>query len=461
MKITVIGAGPGGYVAALKAAQLGAEVTVVEDIEVGGTCLNRGCIPTKAMLASAEAYAAAKDIEHFGIEFQGTLTPNLKKIVERKDKVVGTQVKGIRGLFKSWGVRLVEGRGKLLSATRVEVTKADGGTETIETDRVVIATGSRPAQIPAFKFDGTRILSSDDALRLQEIPKSLLIIGAGVIGCEWACIFGELGTEVTMVEMLPRPVATEDTEVSALLAKELKKKKIKLLTGIGANKVSTDDEGVHVTLTDGRELHAQMMLVSIGRALNSENLGLDAAGVEVTKRGAITVNERCETNVPGIFAVGDVTGGIMLAHTASKQGMVAAINATGGSAVYDMSCVPAAIFTSPEIASVGLRDFQAEERGIKVRTGTFQFRALGKAHAMNQISGFLKIIADAETDKVLGAHIVGPHASDIVHEAALAVRMGLTAKDMAEMIHAHPTLSEGLMEAAEDVHGVAIHAPKK
>jgi dihydrolipoamide dehydrogenase len=461
MRLLIIGAGPGGYVAALKAAQLGAEVTVLEDTEVGGTCLNRGCIPTKALLASTEAYARAKELDKFGIELNGTVTPSLKKIMERKDKVVGVQVKGIRGLFKNWGVNLVEGRGVLKGPKKAEVQKKDGTKEAIDADKVIIATGSRPAQIPAFPTDGDKILSSDDALRLTAIPKSMIIVGAGVIGCEWGCILSELGAEITMVEMLPRSVSTEDEEISDLLARELKKKKIKLLTGIGVEKVSAGHNGVTAALTDGKELAAEKMLVSIGRALNSEEIGLEEAGVEKGKRGEIPVDDRMRTNVRDVYAVGDVTGGILLAHIASREGMVAAMNACGREAAIDYSTVPAAIFTSPEIASVGLREFQAEEKGTRVRTGHFQFRGLGKAHAMGEIAGFVKVVSDYDTDRVLGVHIIGPHASDIVHEAALAVRMGLTVKDIAETIHAHPTLSEGLMEAAEDVHGEAIHLPKK
>lgn len=461
MRVAVLGAGPGGYVAALKAAQLGASVTVIEDTEVGGTCLNRGCIPTKALLASTETYAKAKELDKFGIDFSGTLTPNLKKMMERKDKVVDVQIKGIRGLFKSWGVNLVEGRGTLASAKTIEVRKKDGASGKVEADKIIIATGSRPAEIPAFKYDGSRVLSSDDALKLQEIPKSMLIIGAGVIGSEWACIFRELGTEVTMVELLDRCVATEDVEISELLAKEFKKKKIKLITGIKVDKVSVGADSVTASLSDGKEIAAEKMLVSIGRSLNTAGIGLEAVGINMGKRGDVPVNAKMETNVPGVYAVGDITGGIMLAHTASKGGLIAAMNACGHNADYDSSVVPAAIFTSPEIASVGLRENHAKEKGIEIKTGHFQFRGLGKAHAMGEIAGFLKLVVDKKTDKVLGAHIIGPHASDLVHEAALAIRKGLTARDIADTIHAHPTLAEGLMEAAEDAHDEAIHAPKK
>lgn len=461
MKIAVLGGGPGGYVAALKAAQLGAQVIVVESSEVGGTCLNWGCIPTKALLASAEALHKARNLSDYGIELNGSVTPNLSLIMERKNKVVSTQVKGIRALFKSWGVELIEGRGRLTGPASIEVEKKDGSTATIAADKIIIATGSRPAELPAFKFDGKNILSSNEALTITDIPKSMLIIGAGVIGCEFACIYNELGAEVTMIEMMPRAVSTEDEEISELLAKELKKKKIKLLTGVGVTKVEKMPDGMHAHLPDGKEIAAEKILVSIGRALNSDNIGLESVGINRGKRGEIIVDNRMETNIKGVYAVGDVIGRIMLAHVASTEGIVAAENICGRDTTMDYSVVPAAIFTSPEIGSVGLRENQAADKGIKTRIGRFQFRALGKAHAMGEISGFVKIIADAGTDKILGVHIIGPHASDLVHEAAVAMKAGLTARDIAATIHAHPTLSEGLLEASEDVHGNAVHVPKK
>ncbi len=461
MKLAVLGAGPGGYVAAIRAAQLGTEVTIIEDTEVGGTCLNRGCIPTKAMVASSEALSKARELEKFGIELRGELVPNLAKIIERKNKVVGTQVKGLRGLFKSWGISLKEGRGRLISQKQIEIVSKDGKTETVEADAIIIATGSRPAAIPALPFDGKNIISSTEALELTRIPKSLLIVGAGVIGSEFACIYRELGSEVTIVEMLPRAVATEDHEISELLEKEMKKKKIKLITEIKVEKVEVGDVFVHAFLSDGKELVAEKVLVSVGRALNSGDIGLEAAGIKLGSRGEIIVNNKMETNIPGIYAVGDVTGGILLAHMASREGLVAANNIMGIDSTINYNVVPAAIFTSPEIASVGLREQQAAEKGIKYRSGHFQFRALGKAHAMGEIAGFVKLIAEESSDKLIGAHIIGPHASDLIGEAALAIRTGRTVRDIAGTIHAHPTLAEGLMEAAEDVHGEAIHVPKK
>lgn len=461
MKITILGAGPGGYVAAIRAAQLGAEVTVIEKDEVGGTCLNWGCIPTKTLIASAEALHKVKNARSFGLNLDGTVSPDIGNIVERKNKVVGTQIKGIRALFKSWGINLIEGKGVIVDPGKISVTLKDGNTREIQTDKIIIATGSRPAQIPVFPFDGENILSSDHAVNPSSIPKNLLIVGAGVIGCEFAFIYKEFGSEITMVEMMPRAVSTEDEEISPILERELKKNKIKLLINTSVEKVDIREGGVSVQLSDGKTIETEKVLVSIGRAVNSEGLGLEEIGVKKGQRGEIVVDSKLQTNVEGIYAIGDVVGGIMLAHLASKEGIVAAENAMGGNSEVNYNVVPAAIFTSPEIASVGLRENQAAEKGLKYKVGRFQFRALGKAHAIGEIAGLFKIIADEETDKILGAHIIGPHASDLIHEAALAMEKGLTAGDIARTIHAHPTLAEGLMETAEDVHEAAIHSPKK
>ncbi len=461
MNIAIIGSGPGGYVAALKAAQLGANVTVIEEEEIGGTCLNCGCIPTKTILASTEAFTKAKHLSSFGIDFDGTITPDINKIIDRKNSVVNIQVKGIRSLFKSWNIVLKEGRGSFVSEKELKVNLKDSTEEIVKAEKFIIATGSRPAQIPIFPFDGNNIISSTDALDMREIPTSLLIIGAGVIGCEFACIYRELGSEVTIVEMMPRAISTEDNDISQLLERELKKKKIKLFTDVKVEKVSIESDGVHAFLSNSKELIAEKMLVSIGRTFNSDSVGLESTGVRSGKRGEIAVNEYLQTSNSDIYAIGDVTGGMLLAHVASKEGIIAAKNIMGANEKMDHSVVPAAIFTSPEIASVGLRQFQAEEKGINFRTGTFQYRALGKAHAMDEISGIFKVISEESSDSILGVHIIGPHASDIIHEAAVAMKAGLKTRDIAETIHAHPTLSEGLMEAAEDVHGEAIHAPKK
>ena len=461
MRLAILGTGPGGYVAAIKAAQLGAQVTIIEKDEVGGTCLNWGCIPTKTLRASADALAVVKELGDFGIELTGNVVPDLSRMIDRKNKVVSILAKGIKALFKNWGIVLMSGRGVLLSPREIAVTEKDGSSKTVAADNIIIATGSRPSQIPSLPFDGKHVLSSTEALEIRDIPRSLLIVGAGVIGCEFACIFRELGSEVTIVEALPLAVATEDWEVSEVLEKELKKRKIRLITGTTVEKTGIGDDGVHALLSDGKEIVAEKVLVSIGRRLNTDGIGLEQLGVRTGARREILVNERMETTIAGVYAVGDVTGRMLLAHKASAEGIVAAKNIMGIPCSMDYQVVPAAIFTSPEIGSVGLREREAEEQEITFRKGVFPFRALGKAHAMGKTTGMVKILSEASTDRIIGAHIIGPHAADLIHEAAVAMKAGLKAGDLAETIHAHPTLSEALMEAAEDVSGEAIHLPKK
>ena len=461
LKLTIIGAGPGGYVAAIRAAQKGAQVTIVEDDEVGGTCLNRGCIPTKTLIASAEALEHARRASEFGVEISGEVGYNLAKIRERKDKVVSLQVKGIRSLFKSWGITLIIGRGSILSPDVVRAVQRDGATQDIKSGKIIIATGSKPARIPVFPFDGESVLTSDDAVQMKSVPKSLLIVGAGVIGCEFAFIYRAFGAEVTMVEMLPQALSTEDDEISAIIERELKKAKIRLLTNVKVEKTERIADGMMLSkLADGREIKTEKILVSIGRSMNSKNIGLEALGVRTGTRGEIMVNDKMETNVPGVYAIGDVVGTMMLAHVASHQGLVAAENALGGDVRMDYTVIPAGIFTMPEAGSVGLREKQALENGLKIKVGRFAYRGLGKAHAMGEITGMVKVISDQETDKVLGVHICGAHATDMIHEGALAIQRGVTATELGSLIHAHPTLSEAVMEAAEDVHGMSIHAPK-
>ena len=461
VKLTIIGAGPGGYVAAIRAAQKGAQVTVVEGAEVGGTCLNWGCIPTKTLIASAEALERTRRADEYGVEVSGTVGFNLSRIQERKDKIVSTQIKGIRGLLKSRGVTLMEGRGSLVSNAVVRVEKKDGSIIDVRSDKIIIATGSRPAKLAGFPFDGERVMTSDDAVQLKRIPKSILIVGAGVIGSEFAFIYRAFGAEVTLAELTPHALSTEDEELSGIIEREFKKAKIKLIANVKVESVTKGaDNMMTALLSDGREVRTEAILVSIGRRMNSEDIGLEAVGVNKGGRGEITVNDRMETSVAGIYAIGDVTGNAMLAHVASHQGLVAAENALGNDAVMDYAVVPAGIFTMPEIGSVGMREQQVREKGIAYRVGRFPFRGLGKAHAMGEITGLAKIIADADTDKILGVHLCGAHAADLIHEGALAMQMGATSEQLGQMIHAHPTLAEAVMEAAEDVHGMAIHTIK-
>ncbi|MCI4626142.1 MAG: dihydrolipoyl dehydrogenase [Candidatus Magnetoovum sp. WYHC-5] len=463
MKIAILGAGPGGYVAALKAAQMGAEVVVIEESEVGGVCLNAGCIPTKTLIASSDLYSKLKEHDDYGIEISGDVKPNIRKMMERKRSVISTQVKGIRALFKSWGIRLIEGRGSFISGKEIKVTLKDTSQQVVNADKFIIATGSRPFSVPAFPFDGTHILSSTHALELEEIPKSMIIIGAGVIGCEFASMYRALGCEVSIVELLPRALATEDEEISSMIEKEFKKRKIKLYTKVKAEKVVVEDNMVKVTISGDKELSAQKLLVSVGRSFNSEGLGLETCGVDLAKRGNISVNKYMQTTNPDIYAIGDVTGGILLAHVASKEGIVAVENILGHTVEMNYKVVPAGVFTHPEIGSVGLREHEAKEQSIKYKTGYFQYRALGKSHAIGEITGMFKVIAEAEgKGKILGAHVIGHAAADLIHEAVIAMQGGLTVKELADTIHSHPTLSEGMMEACEDLLGSAIHStPKK
>lgn len=377
MRLSIIGSGPGGYVAAIRAAQLGAQVTVIEEEEVGGTCLNRGCIPTKSLVASAEVLAKARKSEDFGLDLKGEISPNLTRILARKDRIVSTQVKGVRNLFKSWGITLKEGRGTFISPNDLRVTLKDGSEEQMESDNTIIATGSRPFEVPAFPFDGRSIISSNDALRLDEIPKSILIVGAGIIGCEFACILKEFGSEVTLVELLPRAVATEDIEISELLEREFRKKKIKLIKNMKAERMDIRGDGVHTVLSDGKEIIAEKVLVAVGRAFNTNGIGIEEIGVEKGKHGEIIVNGKMETNISGVYAIGDVVGGLLLAHVASREGIVAVRNMMGNREEIDYSAVPSAIFTSPEIASVGLREQDATQE-YKYQEGSFSVQGPGQ-----------------------------------------------------------------------------------
>ena len=479
--LVIIGAGPAGYVAALAAAQVGASVCVVEKDELGGVCLNRGCIPTKALLKTAELLSEIRSAEEFGIRLDtpGPTAPavsfksefglgasmgkppflDLARAMERKDEVVATLVRGVESLFKSWKVTVKNGEARFKDRSTVIVNSGQAEDE-LSAGAALIATGSSPAQLPALPIDGLRVLSSDHLLKVTEIPRNILIVGAGAIGCEWAFIMRHFGAEVTLIEMLPQVAPLEDDMIGALLAREMKKLKVKLLLGDGIAKVSQVTDGVIAKTASGQEIIAERVLVSVGRKPNSDKLGLEKIGVELDQRGFIKVNSRMETSAPKIYAAGDVAGGMLLAHKASAEGKVAAANALGKNREMDYSVVPAAIFTSPEVASVGLKEREAKEKGLNYGIGNFPVRALGKAQAMGEIAGEIKLVFDKDTQKILGCHIVGPRASELIHEAALAIKLGAKVSDIAGTIHAHPTLSEGLMEAAQACLGYAIHQPK-
>ncbi|NPV58242.1 MAG: dihydrolipoyl dehydrogenase [Actinobacteria bacterium] len=456
-RLTVIGAGPGGYVAAIRAAQLGDGVVLVEKNLLGGTCLNWGCIPTKALLACAEALETIKEAGEYGIKVSEPV-PDLKAMVERKEKISAQLRNGIAQLLKANKVEVVKGAASLASPNLVKVQGEEGEID-IETEKVIIATGSEPARLPTFDFDQPAILTSTEGLELTEIPKSMIIVGSGVVGSEFATIYNALGTKVTMVELMPRILPTEDERVAQQMKRILNKKGIEILTETTIEEmVEYRPDGVKARLSNGEVLEAEKLLVSIGRSLNSKGLGLEEIGVEMGQRGEIVVNERMETSVPGIYAIGDVVGGILLAHVASFEGICAAENAMGEDSVMNYDVVPACIFTEPEIASVGLTPAKAEEKGIETRIGRFMFGGLGKALAMGKGQGFVQLVVDAKSDKVIGCQIMSAHASDLIHEIALAIQVGVTADQIGKTVHAHPSLAEAVMEAAEAAHDRAIHA---
>lgn len=467
--IAIVGAGPGGYVAAIRAAQLGARVTVVENQALGGVCLNWGCIPSKALLSVVELGDKVKKADELGLVLQGPVGYDLAKMVARKNKVVSTLVKGIATLFKTWGVEHLDGTGELLDERTIRVAGRDGSERRVEADAVVVATGSSWPNVPLFPIDGRQILTSKEALDLETIPGRLLIIGAGVEGCEFASLYSGMGTQVTMVELMPRILPLEDEEVASFMDRELKKRGVDIRTGTTVEKVERQAGAVKAVLKEGAEIVADQVLVSVGRGLNSKGIGLEKVGVELGTRGEILVDDRMETNVRGIYAIGDVVGKAMLAHVASAQGKVAVENILGRRRQIDYRVIPAGIFTLPEIGRVGLTEQQAREQAREqgreaetaVKVGRFRYAGLGKAQGTGEITGMFKVIADARNGSVLGVHIVGPHAADLVHEAALAMQLKATATQVAEMIHAHPTLSEGMMEAMEDVEGLAIHLARK
>lgn len=470
--ITIIGAGPGGYIAAIRAAQLGAQVTLIENYELGGVCLNWGCIPTKTLKATAEVMETAKRLNEFGLRFTGAITPDLTAIMARKQRVTQTLVGGIKKLIRKNRINLIKGKAHVIDPHYVRVAGREAATQKIESDKLILATGSAPAGLAHVPFDAEKILSSNDALVLNEIPQSLLIIGGGVIGAEFAFIFNQFGTAVTVVEALDRlvPLPSVDADMSKTLLREMKKKKIQVHLNQTVTKVEDSGKGfVRVALgpspfvatpadqgSPKMDLEVEKVLVTTGRVPNTRGLGLEAIGFELDEKGWISVNPKLETNIADVYAIGDVLGPekIMLAHVASAEGLVAVENCLGGSKNMDYHIVPSGIYTMPEVADVGLTEPQVQAQGLDYQTGKFLFRELGKSQAMGEIAGEVKIIAAKKSAKILGVHMIGPHATDLIAEATLALQLGATLKDVAATIHAHPSLAEALWEAANATLGV-------
>lgn len=435
-------------------------MAVVEVDKLGGVCLNRGCIPSKSLIATAVQYQKMKAAESFGIRLATPPVYDWLAMKARKDKIVGMLVGGIEQLFKSHGVAYFKGYGKVVGKNQVAVID-DGGNETrLQTDNIIIATGSRSRSLPVFPIDGKRILTSDHLLELEHLPQSILIIGAGVIGCEWAFMLSMLDVQVTVVEMLDRALPLEDEGTSKLIERELKKRKVTLHTKTKVDAVEPGAQGISAGLSNGKTIEANQVLVVVGRAYNTEDMGLEEVGVKLNKDGSIKTGPDMRTNVDNIYAIGDVRGEILLAYTAVHDGSVAVDNALGGQAKKNYLGVPSVIFTHPEVASVGLTEARAAEKH-DIIVGKFPLRALGKAHAENEIAGEVKVIGDKKTDKLLGVHIVGIHATEIIHTAALAVNRGLTVTQLGSLIFGHPVISESIMEAAHDLHGMSVHLAKK
>ena len=464
-KISIIGSGPGGYIAAIRAAQLGGEVTIIEQDKVGGTCLNRGCIPSKVMIKTAEMLENFRRAEEFGIHSIGPVTPDLMKLMDRKEKVIKSQAEGIDKLLKKNKIRYLKGHGFIKEPGLITVKPEDGNTIEIPYDSLILATGSYPVSLPTIPFDGDRIISSNEALDLREIPESILIVGGGVIGCEIASVLAALGSKVIVVEALSRmlPLPSVDEDCSKVLQREMKKRKIKLIVNRVVESYKDKDGKLSVTIGSSPFLEkasdkdkepiieeVDKILVCVGRKANTGNVGFENIGLKTDEKGWIIANEKMETGIAGVYAIGDVLGPskVMLAHVASTEGLVAAENAMGGSKEMDYTAVPGAIFTMPEVANVGLTEAQAKKINDNVRADSVLFRTLGKAQVAGEIAGMAKIVSDADTGRILGVHIVGSHATDLIAEGTLAIKSGCSVKDLAETIHAHPTFSEVMQEAS-------------
>ncbi len=450
--IAILGSGPGGYVAAIRAAQYGAKVALIEKADLGGTCLNWGCIPSKALLESVHLLKLMRRAEEFGLACSDPAF-DLEALYERKDTVVERLRKGVAALMKKNKVDVIQGHGRLTGPTAIEVE----GHGTVSAGRIILATGTAPMRPDFLPMDEETVVDSDYFLALTELPESVLVLGGGYIGCEMATILNGLGVEVTVVEMLPRLLPAADGAVSKEIRKVFKKLGIDVRLETKVESMTVAGGQVTAELSGGKSLTADKALVAIGRVPCTADIGLDAAGVKADGKGFVAVNEHFQTNVPTIYAIGDITGGVQLAHVATRQGLMAAAHASGKRAETEWRVIPAAIFTQPEVGQVGLTEEEAAKLECEIHCSTFPLRNLGKAQCTGELDGFFKIVAEKDSGEILGVHVVGPHASDIVAAAALAMQLECTVEELARTIHAHPTLAEGMMESAESWLGLGIH----
>ena len=458
--LVVIGAGPGGYTAAIKAAQLGMKTAIVEKGKnLGGTCLNVGCIPSKALLSSSELFHEAQHgFKSHGIKAEG-VTMDVAAMMKRKDGVVRKMARGIDYLMNKNGIEHVSGSGRIVNAGEVEVTGGEA-TRTLKTKRILIATGSSVSGLPFLEFDGETVLSSDHAIALGQAPESMIVIGGGAIGLELGSVWARLGTKVTVVEFLPRIAAMFDEDITQALQKLLQKQRLKFHLGTGVESAEKTKTGIKLTAAKGDkslELEAEKVLVAVGRKPNTDGLGATEAGVELDERGRIRTDAKWQTNVPGIYAIGDVIAGPMLAHKAEQEAVAAVERMAGKAGRVNYDTIPWVIYTAPEVAAVGLTEAEAKEKGHEVSVGAFPFQANGRAVAGAHADGLAKVIADKATDRVLGAQILSANASELIAEAVLLMEFDGSAEDLARTIHAHPTMSEGLREAAHMAMGEPLH----
>ena len=452
--IIVIGSGPGGYVAAIRASQLGKKVAIVEKAELGGVCLNWGCIPTKALLKSAQVYTYCKNAAHYGVAIEGEVKPDWEKVVARSRTVAETMSKGVAFLMKKNNIDILAGFGRLAGEGKVDV---DG--TIYEADAVILATGARPRQMPFMQVDGEHVISSKEALTLPTLPQSMIVVGSGAIGSEFACLYASMGVKVTVIEYMPQMMPLEDEEIAKAMERSFRKMRATVMTSTTVKNVAVVNGQCHVDI-EGKKgaetLTADVVLSAVGVKSNIENIGLEEMGIAV-ERDKIVVDEHYQTSAAGVYAIGDIIATPALAHVASAEAIHCVEHICGLTPdAIDYSTIPSCVFTSPEVASVGMTEQQAREKGVEYKVGRFPFTASGKATAAGDRDGFVKLIFD-ESEKLIGAHMVGATVTEMLGEPTLAKRLGATAHAIAKTIHSHPTMHEGLMEAAEAAMGAAIH----
>ena len=454
--LVVIGAGPGGYVAAIRAAKLGVKTIIVEKENLGGVCLNTGCIPTKALHYLSQSIDEVKRLGIFGLDIP-KWSLNFKKTMERKDFIVNVQRKGIQNHLDKNGVKIINGEGKLIDSNKVIIKNSNNEQIEVKAQNIIIATGSTAKNLQPFNFNSNNILDNVGILSLKELPESLLIIGGGIIGCEFANIFATFGSKVTIVETLPRILSTEDEDIAKIIQKNLLRKSVNIHTDTIITKLEEKNQKLLCKTSDGSTIEVEKVLVSIGRAPNISGIGIEDLGIDSDDKGFIKVDAYLRTSIKNIYAIGDVSGKLQFAHVASKEGKIASQNIVGIETKINYKSIPWGIFTTPEIGAVGLTETQAKERGLNIKIGIFPFSYNGKAHASNDTEGFVRIISDTASKEIIGAIIIGPRATDLIHEIAVAMHGEITIDILADTVHSHPTLSEAVMEAAEDIFNMATH----